>query len=274
MKKRSTLPSPAKWRVHFFERRPADDPKRTVPGREFLESCPEKVRAMMLAVVKAVADAPPPMFSGGGKWEAMHDEMKGFYELRSTARTDTTTDSFAFSSRTTHASVSVAQASSSLAAKTNRFAPFCPLATTEKFGSSATSIALAFRGVSPADYAACLREGFAGTSCILYPSAAATLRMVESVGFGAFAVKRRRTISGLAEMRRASSALVTPRSIRASSSARTILSTASTCARAFAYFFANDGLRICAAKNLSKPVFGMCNLYVTTWIAASASFSA
>jgi len=84
MKKRSTPPAPLplKWRVHFFERYPTDDPKRTVPGREFLESCPEKVRAMMLAVVKAVADAPPPMFSGGGKWEAMHDEMKGFYEVR------------------------------------------------------------------------------------------------------------------------------------------------------------------------------------------------
>ena len=148
MKKRSTLPPlPAKWRVHFFERHPADDPQRTVPGREFLESCPEKVRAMVLAVVKAVADAPPPMFSGGGKWEAMHDEMKGFYEVRATARTDITTDSFAFSSRTTRASVSVAQASSSLAAKTNRFAPFCRLATTEKFGNSATSAALEFRGV-------------------------------------------------------------------------------------------------------------------------------
>jgi hypothetical protein len=84
MKKRSTLPAPllAKWRVHFFERHPTDDPKRTVPGRDFLESCPEKVRAMMLAVVKAVADAPPPMFSGGGKWEAMDDDMRGFYEVR------------------------------------------------------------------------------------------------------------------------------------------------------------------------------------------------
>ena len=37
---------------------------------------------MMLAVVKAVADAPPPMFSGGGKWEAMHGEMGGWYEVR------------------------------------------------------------------------------------------------------------------------------------------------------------------------------------------------
>jgi hypothetical protein len=37
---------------------------------------------MMVAVLKAVADAPPPAFSGGGKWEAMHGEMSGFYEVR------------------------------------------------------------------------------------------------------------------------------------------------------------------------------------------------
>ena len=38
MKKRPTLPAPllAKWRVHFFERHPTDDPKGTVPGRQFL----------------------------------------------------------------------------------------------------------------------------------------------------------------------------------------------------------------------------------------------
>ncbi len=37
---------------------------------------------MFLAVVKAVADAPPPAFSGGGKWEAMHGNMGGYYEVR------------------------------------------------------------------------------------------------------------------------------------------------------------------------------------------------
>ncbi len=36
----------------------------------------------MIAVLKAIADAPPPMFSGGGKWEAMHGDMSGFYEIR------------------------------------------------------------------------------------------------------------------------------------------------------------------------------------------------
>ena len=42
--------------------------------------CP--LAARLLAVVKAVADAPPPAFSGGGKWEAMRDEMAGYYEVR------------------------------------------------------------------------------------------------------------------------------------------------------------------------------------------------
>jgi hypothetical protein len=73
---------PAPWRVHFFQRHKQDDPGRTVPALEFLRGCPTKVEAMMVAVVKAVAEAPPPAFSGGGKWEAMHGEMGGFYEVR------------------------------------------------------------------------------------------------------------------------------------------------------------------------------------------------
>jgi Txe/YoeB family toxin of Txe-Axe toxin-antitoxin module len=73
---------PGPWRKHFFQRHPDDDASEAVPAREFLEACPEKVRAMMLAVVNAVADAPPPQFSGGGKWEAMHGEMAGYYEVR------------------------------------------------------------------------------------------------------------------------------------------------------------------------------------------------
>lgn len=43
---------------------------------------PTKVSATMVAVVRAVADAPPPAFSGGGKWEAMHGKMSGIYEVR------------------------------------------------------------------------------------------------------------------------------------------------------------------------------------------------
>lgn len=53
-----------------------------MPAREFLDSCPRGVAAKLVAVVKAVAEAPPPAFGGGGKWEAMHGEMTGFYEIR------------------------------------------------------------------------------------------------------------------------------------------------------------------------------------------------
>lgn len=36
----------------------------------------------MLAGVDAVAAAPPPAFSGGGFWEAMHAPMTGYHEVR------------------------------------------------------------------------------------------------------------------------------------------------------------------------------------------------
>jgi hypothetical protein len=47
-----------------------------------LDKLPDKVAAEIQAVREAVAAAPPPSFSGGGKWEAMHDDMAGFYEIR------------------------------------------------------------------------------------------------------------------------------------------------------------------------------------------------
>jgi hypothetical protein len=70
------------WFIYYFERHPLDDPAREAPGRAFLASCPPKVQATMRAVLMAVAAAPPPAFSGGGKWEAMHGEMSGFFEVR------------------------------------------------------------------------------------------------------------------------------------------------------------------------------------------------
>jgi hypothetical protein len=48
---------------------------------EFLDSIPAKVAAEIHAVLDAVA-APPPSFSGGGKWEAMHDDMAGYFDVR------------------------------------------------------------------------------------------------------------------------------------------------------------------------------------------------
>lgn len=76
------MATPKPWSIYFFRRHPADDVHETVPGRVFLDDCPDSVAAKLLAVVKAVAEGPPPQFSGGGKWEAMHGDMHGIYEVR------------------------------------------------------------------------------------------------------------------------------------------------------------------------------------------------
>lgn len=76
----ATASAPAPWLIHFFQRHASDDSSRAVPAMAFLDECP--VAARLLAVVKAVADTPPPAFAGGGKWEAMHGEMSGLYEAR------------------------------------------------------------------------------------------------------------------------------------------------------------------------------------------------
>jgi len=65
------------WNVLYY--RNVDD---SVPALDFLRACPRSVRATMLAVLDAVAAAPPPRFSGGGLWEAMHGDMHGYYEVR------------------------------------------------------------------------------------------------------------------------------------------------------------------------------------------------
>jgi hypothetical protein len=67
------------WDIVFFMTL-----QESVPGADFLDSCPPKVRGTILAVLDAVAAAPPPSFSGGGKWEAMHGDMSGYYEIRVT----------------------------------------------------------------------------------------------------------------------------------------------------------------------------------------------
>lgn len=70
------------WRIHFFQRAEAEDPGRAVPAIDFLDGLPVKVAAEIHAVLEAVASAPPPSFSGGGKWEAMHGDMAGYFEVR------------------------------------------------------------------------------------------------------------------------------------------------------------------------------------------------
>lgn len=68
--------------IHFFRRAKGDDPGEATPAREFLDACPIPVRAKFVAILQAVAAAPPPSFSGGGKWEAMHGSMNGYFEAR------------------------------------------------------------------------------------------------------------------------------------------------------------------------------------------------
>lgn len=65
------------WDIVYYQTR-----KGAAPALDFLAESPTKVRATMIAVLDAVAEAPPPRFSGGGLWEAMHGIMTGYYEVR------------------------------------------------------------------------------------------------------------------------------------------------------------------------------------------------
>jgi hypothetical protein len=49
----------------------------SAPALEFLDGCPRAIDAQFTAVLDAVAAAPPPRFSGGGLWEAMHASSSG-----------------------------------------------------------------------------------------------------------------------------------------------------------------------------------------------------
>lgn len=51
------------WGIVFYS-----DATGTVPAHAFLDDCPAKVAATFIAVLDAVRAAPPPSFSGGGKW--------------------------------------------------------------------------------------------------------------------------------------------------------------------------------------------------------------
>lgn len=68
---------PQPWDIVYMEL-----PDGSIPARHFLDDCPIAVKARMLAVIDAVAAAPPPAFSGGGFWEAMHSPMTGYHEIR------------------------------------------------------------------------------------------------------------------------------------------------------------------------------------------------
>jgi len=64
------------WGVVYYR---AEDGR--VPAEEFLEGLPPKVAARFDVVLDTVRQAPPPQFSGGGFWEAMHGTMNGYYEI-------------------------------------------------------------------------------------------------------------------------------------------------------------------------------------------------
>jgi len=67
------------WHIEYYKHH-----EDSVPAAKFLDGCPRKIDAQFNAVLDAVAAAPPPKFSGGGKWEAMHGDMGGYYEIRLT----------------------------------------------------------------------------------------------------------------------------------------------------------------------------------------------
>jgi len=46
------------------------------------KSMPDSSAKKLNSVLKAVAQAPPHKFRGGGYWEAMHGQMRGIYEVR------------------------------------------------------------------------------------------------------------------------------------------------------------------------------------------------
>lgn len=69
-------------RIVYFKRHLEDDPLESMPGREYLRSCPTEVRIKFQTTLIAVAKGPPKKFAGGGRWEAMHGELTGWFEVR------------------------------------------------------------------------------------------------------------------------------------------------------------------------------------------------
>ena len=66
-----------RWGIVYYASRDG-----SIPAIEYLDACPPKIAAHLVNILEVVRAAPPPAFSGGGKWEAMHGSMNGFYEAR------------------------------------------------------------------------------------------------------------------------------------------------------------------------------------------------
>ncbi len=54
------------WDVIYYQ-----DAEGRSPVDEFLDLCPTKVAAQLIAVLDDVAEAPPPRYSGGGRWRSL-----------------------------------------------------------------------------------------------------------------------------------------------------------------------------------------------------------
>src|SRR5437899_9841236 len=73
---------PEPWEIRYFRRHPEDDPEQRVPAQEFRRACPAKVRPEIDATHHAAAAGPPPRFKGGLRWQPMHGDMTGWFEVR------------------------------------------------------------------------------------------------------------------------------------------------------------------------------------------------
>ena len=73
------------WDPQFFKRTdPKADP--AVPARAWLGAVPDAVEAEIMATIDAVAQGPPPQFRGGLRYQAMHGDMTGWFEVRTKHR--------------------------------------------------------------------------------------------------------------------------------------------------------------------------------------------
>lgn len=73
------------WDPYFFKRTdPTANP--AVPALAWLESVPDEVEAEVMATIDAVAQGPPPQFRGGLRYQVMHGDMRGWFEVRTKHR--------------------------------------------------------------------------------------------------------------------------------------------------------------------------------------------
>jgi hypothetical protein len=67
------MPDAAAWDVIYDE---------SIPAEDFLDGCPKTIQDRFDAVLDDIASGPPLAYRGGGYWEAMGQEMTGWFEVR------------------------------------------------------------------------------------------------------------------------------------------------------------------------------------------------